>query len=111
MYKRLQNFTDLGKESAFLWGPRQSGKTTLLQNLFPDAIRYDLLLSDEFARLAVNPALLREDLLIDKKGQKNIIIIDKVQKVPTLLDEIQWLIVNHGFQFILCGSSVQKLYA
>jgi len=37
------------------------------------------------------------------------IIVDEVQKIPALLDEIQWLIVNHGFQFLLCGSSARKL--
>ncbi|MBI4366659.1 MAG: DUF4143 domain-containing protein, partial [Deltaproteobacteria bacterium] len=37
------------------------------------------------------------------------IIIDEVQKLPALLDEIQWLMVNHRAQFILCGSSARKL--
>jgi predicted AAA+ superfamily ATPase len=37
------------------------------------------------------------------------IIIDEIQLIPKLLNEIHWLIVNHGFQFILCGSSPRKL--
>jgi len=37
------------------------------------------------------------------------VIIDEVQLIPRLLNEVQWLIVNHGFQFILCGSSARKL--
>jgi len=37
------------------------------------------------------------------------LIIDEVQKLPELLDEVQWLIVNRGLRFILCGSSVRKL--
>lgn len=108
IYKRLQNFANLGNESCFLWGARQTGKTTLLQHLFPDSPRYDLLLSDEFARLTRNPSLLREELLA-KKPIKMPVIVDEIQKIPSLLDEIQWLIVNHDIQFVLCGSSARKL--
>lgn len=108
MFKRLQNFKGLGKESCFLWGPRQTGKSTLLKKLFPNSPYYDLLLADEFQKLIRNPSLLREELLAI--NLKNIpVIIDEVQKVPALLDEIQWLIVNKKISFILCGSSARKL--
>lgn len=107
MFNRLQQFQGLGSESAFFWGPRQSGKSTLLKQTFPHSPYYDLLLSDEFGRLNRNPSLLREELLA--KPPTAPIIIDEVQKIPQLLDEIQWLIVNKKFQFILCGSSARKL--
>ncbi len=108
MYKRLQHFKGAEHESCFLWGPRQTGKSTLLQTLFPDSPRYDLLLSDEFARLTANPALLRGELLASPPGRKPV-IIDEVQKIPALLDEVQWLIVNRRIRFILSGSSARKL--
>jgi len=107
MFNRLQKFVGLGSESCFLWGPRQSGKSTLLKALFPDSPYYDLLLSDEFARLNSRPFLLREELLASPVSAP--VIIDEVQKIPQLLDEIQWLIVNKKIQFILCGSSARKL--
>ena len=107
MYKRLQTLGGLGKESCFLWGPRQTGKSTLMKQLFPSAPYYDLLLSEEFLRLSRNPALLRQELLA--KQTKGPVIVDEVQKIPALLDEIQWLMVNHSIQFILCGSSARKL--
>ncbi len=107
MYKRLQQFRGLGTESCFLWGPRQSGKSTLLKMLFQNSPYYDLLLSDEFERLNRKPSLLREELLADYPSCP--VIIDEVQKIPQLLDEIQWLIVNKKIQFILCGSSARKL--
>lgn len=108
MLKRLQTLPQRGHNSCFLWGARQTGKSTLLKILFPTARRYDLLLSDEFLRLNQRPALLREELLSEPPG-KAPVIIDEVQKVPALMDEIQWLIVNEHVQFILCGSSARKL--
>lgn len=107
MFERLQQFPGLGKESCFFWGPRQSGKSTLLKARFPDSPYYDLLLSDEFGRLSRRPSLLREELLA--KPPTAPVIVDEVQKIPQLLDEIQWLIVNKNIQFILCGSSARKL--
>jgi predicted AAA+ superfamily ATPase len=107
MFTRIQHFKGLGHESCFLWGPRQSGKSTLLKQLYPKSPYYDLLLSDEFERLNRRPSLLREELLANIPGAP--VIIDEVQKIPQLLDEIQWLMVNHNIQFILCGSSARKL--
>ena len=109
MFKRLQEFHKRGKESAFLWGARQTGKSTLLKNLFPKARYYDLLLSEEFVRLSRKPSLLREELLAMPDAHAQPVIIDEVQKIPALLDEVHWLIVNKKISFILCGSSARKL--
>lgn len=107
MYRRIQKLSHLGQESCFLWGPRQTGKSTLLKALYPEAPYYDLLLSEEFERLQRRPGLLREELLA--RRSKGPVVIDEVQKIPQLLDEVQWLIVNHHVQFILSGSSARKL--
>ncbi len=97
-------------QSAFLWGPRKTGKTTFLRAAFPDSLSYDLLKTDLFLELVKRPALLREQLLAASAQQlKEPVIIDEVQKVPQLLDEIHWLIENKGLRFILCGSSARKL--
>jgi predicted AAA+ superfamily ATPase len=63
MFNRLQQLQGRNKESCFLWGARQTGKSTLLRRLFPDAPYYDMLRSDEFERFSRRPALLREELL------------------------------------------------
>jgi len=107
MYIRMQNFNGLGKESTFLWGARQTGKSTLLKNLFPDALYFDLLLADEFSRFLRNPSLLREIT-----GTMKItcpVIIDEIQRIPSSLNEIHWLIVNRNIQFILSGSSPRNI--
>jgi len=97
-------------QSAFLWGPRKTGKTTYLKSVFPESPRYDLLQTDIFLELVKRPSLLREQLLaLSPKQLKEPVIIDEVQKVPQLIDEIHWLIENQGLRFILCGSSARKL--
>jgi uncharacterized protein len=97
-------------QSAFLWGPRKTGKTTFLRAAFPVSRSYDLLQTDLFFEFVKRPSLLREQLLAaDPKHLKEPVIIDEVQKVPQLLDEVHWLIENKGLRFILCGSSARKL--
>ncbi|MEW6184980.1 MAG: AAA family ATPase [Thermodesulfobacteriota bacterium] len=97
-------------KSAFLWGPRKTGKTTYLKEAFPNSLKYDLLQTDLFLDFTKRPYLLREQLLASSPQQlKEPIIIDEVQKVPQLLDEVHWLIENKGLRFLLCGSSARKL--
>jgi len=95
-----------GSAAAFLWGPRQTGKSTLLQQLFPRARLFDLLESDVAAELAVRPALLREQILAERPAM---VIIDEIQKIPVLMEEVHWLLEHTSTQFVLCGSSARKL--
>ncbi|MGK5084533.1 AAA family ATPase [Bdellovibrionota bacterium FG-1] len=89
-----------------IFGPSKTGKTTLLAQRFPRALRYDLLMSDVRAKLRINPALLRQE--VQARAPK-LVILDEIQKVPELLDEVHWLIENTDTRFILCGSSPRKL--
>jgi uncharacterized protein len=97
-------------QSAFLWGPRKTGKTTYLRANFPGSLRYDLLQTDLFLEFVKRPFLLRDQLLAaSPKHLDDPVIIDEVQRVPQLLDEVHWLIENAGLRFILCGSNARKL--
>lgn len=107
MYNRKQVFQGIGKESAFLWGARQTGKSTLLKALYPEAPYFDLLLANEYDRFLRNPSLLREILEATPSGSP--VIIDEIQRLPSLLNEIQWMIVNRNRQFILSGSSPRNI--
>src|SRR3990172_5904388 len=98
------------KGTCFLWGARQTGKSTLLKTLFPEARRYDLLLADVYHKLAVRPESIREELqAIGPEERKQPVIIDEVQKIPALLDEVHWMMENLGLRFILSGSSARKV--
>ncbi|MBL7072637.1 MAG: ATP-binding protein [Candidatus Omnitrophica bacterium] len=108
--KRCLNLKLPPRQSAFLWGPRKTGKTTYLRARFPRSLVYDFLKTDLFLEFSKRPALLREQLLAKNDSVlKYPIILDEVQKVPQLLDEVHWLIENKDLSFILCGSSARKL--
>ena len=85
MYKRIFNIRETVKQkSLFLFGPRQTGKSTLVRESFPDAAYYDLLEADTFRELSARPEYLRQTL----SPQQSLVIVDEIQKLPALLDEI-----------------------
>ncbi|MBI4802239.1 MAG: ATP-binding protein [Elusimicrobia bacterium] len=95
----------LKTKSVLLLGPRRTGKTQYIKNqLKPDRV-YNLLLNREFVKLAANPGLIREEL--QKKDR--LIVVDEIQKLPSLMDEIHDLIETSGARFLLTGSSARKL--
>ncbi len=108
--KRFLNIDLPPRQSAFLWGPRKTGKSTYLKERFPHSLVYDFLQTDLFLEFSKRPSLMRERLLAKGSDVLNYpVILDEVQKVPQILDEVHWLIENKGLRFILCGSSARKL--
>jgi predicted AAA+ superfamily ATPase len=97
--ERLLNIQLPTKGSAFLWGPRKTGKTYWINKHFPDSPLIDLLKTDVFADYASRPALLRERYL-DHHG---LVVIDEIQMVPDLLNEIHWMIENTDVSFLMTG--------
>ena len=110
MFNRDIDLPAPGEETFFLWGPRQTGKSTLLKQRYPRSRWLDLLRSDEFRRYAANPEFLRQEIEAEGgPGASEQIVVDEIQKVPALLDEVHWLIENRGLHFALCGSSARKV--
>lgn len=107
MYKRIFDIEKQLDEAMFLFGARQVGKSTLLQERFEDAVYYDLLLPNIRKSFKRNPELFKEAL--SSKPAGTLVIVDEIQKVPELLDLVHWLMVNKGLRFILSGSSARKL--
>ena len=110
IFKRNIVLPASGEETFFLWGPRQTGKSTLLRERFPGSRWLDLLRAEEFRRYAANPEFLRQEIEADgRPAPGDQIVIDEIQKVPALLDEVHWLIENRRLHFTLCGSSARKV--
>jgi predicted AAA+ superfamily ATPase len=108
MYNRiLKKPLDIGR-SFFLFGPRGTGKTTWLRQHFSgeDVIFLDLLNSDLYTELLARSH--RIDTLIPKDFQ-GWIVLDEVQRVPTLLNEVHRLIESRNIKFAMTGSSARSL--
>ena len=69
-------------QSAFLWGARQTGKSTYLKSHYPDSICYNLLKNDEYVRFLKEPERLREEVLSLSQAEYQFpIIIDEIYRV------------------------------
>jgi len=105
IYKRTLNIQKLlSKKSFFLFGPRSTGKSTLIKNNLENINVYDLLKASTFKRLTKNPELIEQEYI-----EGTIVVIDEIQKLPKILDEVHRLIEDKGIKFLLTGSSARKL--
>jgi predicted AAA+ superfamily ATPase len=95
----------LERKSHFLFGPRQTGKTTLIRETLPHARVYDLLDTAVFLALSQNPGRIAEEI----GPATRLVAIDEVQRLPVLLNEVHRLIESRGIHFLLTGSSARSL--
>lgn len=109
MYSRQLALPDDKTTSFFLWGARQSGKSTLLKDRYPNALFVDLLRAEQFNRYRQQPQRLRQELQANTTDRPLRVVIDEVQRVPELLDEVHWLIENEGIAFAMCSSNARRL--
>ena len=95
--------------SFFLFGPRGTGKTTWLRQRLPEALWFDLLRTQTFLDLSRRPDAFRQRVEALRRGSW--VVVDEVQRLPTLLHEVHALISEHGrgYRFALSGSSARKL--
>lgn len=104
----IKRFFKEPKQSFFLFGARGTGKSTWTKENFPSALLVNLLEPDEFRNFLSYPERLRE--VIAAFPENNTIIIDEIQRVPSLLPLIHSLIEEKKeLQFILTGSSARKI--
>ena len=105
--RRLFNILKKSKKSILLLGPRQVGKSTLMGNLNPD-MSINLAHESTYLEFASNPSALEERLA---KLAQGTILVDEIQRLPSLLNTIQVLIDDKKkpYRFLLTGSSARKL--
>lgn len=104
-FDRMLNLSEYDS-SAFLFGPRMTGKTTLLRKIKTDNY-FDMLDPDLELQYSSNPKLFWEQVSILDKG--SIVIIDEIQKVIQLLNYVQMGIDQLNHIFFLSGSSARKM--
>jgi len=98
------------KHSFFLFGPRNTGKSSLLTHTYSkkNCFWIDLLNPLEEEKYFKDPSLLSHEVLALEKKIK-FVVIDEIQKLPKLLDLVHYLIEKTDKIFILTGSSAKKL--
>lgn len=107
---RLFNLKSLFTKSFFLLGPRQTGKSWLIEDLISECPAHtthsvSLLNSQDFTRLSRDPSLIRRELT----DQTEYLFVDEVQLLPVLLNEIQLVLSQGRVRCCLSGSSARKL--
>ena len=102
-----QRITRLPSRSFFLFGVRGVGKSSWVRVTLPNALRFDLLDETLYHDLLADPSLFRE--LVSTVSQGDWVVIDEVQRIPTLLNEVHRMIEERGLRFALLGSSARKL--
>ncbi|MBO5467439.1 MAG: ATP-binding protein [Prevotella sp.] len=107
MYSRYLQLNKETESSLFLFGARQTGKSTFLRKEFPKSVFIDLLDSELRMRFKRRPSLLYE--MLKDKESNTIVVIDEIPEVPELLNEVHRLISEKDIIFVLCGSSARKL--
>lgn len=107
MYSRYLQLNKETESSIFLFGARQTGKSTFLRKEFPKSVFIDLLDSELRMRFKRRPSLLYE--MLKDKESNTIVVIDEIPEVPELLNEVHRLISEKDIIFVLCGSSARKL--
>lgn len=100
----------LRRKSMFLFGPRQTGKTAMIDNQLDDDVRlvWSLLNANIRRRCQSDPSVLRDELATH--GIKDgLVVIDEIQKVPDLLDEVHLMIEETDIRFLMTASSARRL--
>lgn len=93
--------------SFFLLGPRGAGKSTWLRTVLPKAYWVDLLREGVYQRLLATPERFADELRPLRRNSW--VVVDEIQRLPTLLHEVHRVIEEQGLRFCLCGSSARKL--
>ncbi len=104
----INRFFKPPSESFFLFGPRGTGKSTLMKSLFANALWIDLLSDKNFRKYSARPELLGQ--VLEGLPPHPTVVIDEIQRIPLLLNEVhRWIEKNPAIRFVLTGSSARKL--
>ncbi len=104
-----KRFFQPAEDSYFIFGPRETGKSTWIENNLPNALVINLLEDHVYRTYLSNPGYIQQ-FVLGNSNEHRTFVIDEVQKIPALLDGVHNLIEQKmDLQFVLTGSSSRKL--
>ena len=103
----IARLLDPPRQSFFLLGPRGSGKSTWVRHELPGAHRVDLLDQAIYHAYLARPGQFADEVRAVRPGTT--VVVDEVQRIPTLLNDVHRFIEERRMRFVLCGSSARKL--
>ena len=108
LLKRYLSLSELlDRRSHFLFGPRATGKSTLVRQQLAGRVEIiDLLDRYTFMRHHNDPSLFARQVIANRS---RVIVVDEIQLIPELLNDVHRLIEQEGARFLLLGSSTRKL--
>lgn len=112
IHRKLDIQNRLKQKSVLLLGPRQTGKTSYINNELGNAVKakWNLLNSRIRMQLERDPQLLYDQIsALEINPEEEIVVIDEIQKVPALLDVVHEIIEDKKIRFLITGSSARKL--
>jgi predicted AAA+ superfamily ATPase len=112
LHRALDLSSLIAEKSLFVFGPRQTGKSSYIREELAGvpSLTFNLLDRGLLLRLLADPTLIRQE--VEARSLRDcVLVIDEIQKCPALLDEVQLMIEERGLRFLLTGSSARKLKA
>ena len=100
----------LARRSVFLFGPRQTGKSTYVRRQLAGTVELSFSLLDQglLTDVLADPTRIRQEIAA-RDVRDTVICIDEIQKCPALMDEVHLMIEERGIRFLLTGSSARAL--
>lgn len=100
----------LARRSVFLFGPRQTGKSTYVRRQLAGTVERSFSLLDQglLTDVLADPTRIRQEIAA-RDLRDTVICIDEIQKCPALMDEVHLMIEERGIRFLLTGSSARAL--
>lgn len=100
--------------SVLLFGPRQTGKTTLIKEIYEkfgekERLEYPMHLPSTRTRIETDPEAVKREVEALGPGPRPLVFIDEIQKTPSVMDVLQYLLDEKKIVLIATGSSPRKM--
>jgi predicted AAA+ superfamily ATPase len=99
----------LSERTVFLFGPRQTGKSSYIRSQLGNvSATFSLLDQRLLLSVLADPTRIRQ-MIEAQNLREGVVVIDEIQKAPELMDEVHLMMEERRIRFLLTGSSARSL--